>query len=126
MCVGGRFVLGLLAGFWAGPAGEGATLASEAAGEEFFQALATGVVQDLAGLVLPGRHTAMAPAPHVGRAFLRAIGPYRAADRPGIPDAYARLPFGRRSDTHAPPVPRTHPNHHPTHALSTTLEPWPH
>src|SRR3546814_9061377 len=101
MCVGGRFVLGLLAGFWAGPAGEGATLASEAAGEEFFQALATGVVQDLAGLVLPGSHTAMALAPHVGRAFLRVIGKYKEADRPGILDAFARLPFGWSFDTAA-------------------------
>src|SRR3546814_17679590 len=64
-------------------AGEGATLASEAAVEEFFQARATGVVQDLAGLVLPGSHTAMALAPHVGRAFLRVIGKYKEADRPG-------------------------------------------
>src|SRR3546814_12081979 len=60
-----------------------------------------GVWRGLGGVGLHGSHTAMGRAPHVGRAFLRGIGTYREADRPGIRDACARLPFGWSFDTAA-------------------------
>ena len=68
-------------------------MTSDIIGEAAFRDVATGLLQDLAGVVLPGSHTAMALAPHVSRAFFRVLQRYRESDRPGILDAVARLPF---------------------------------
>jgi serine/threonine protein kinase len=68
-------------------------MTSDIIGEDAFRDVATGLLQDLAGIVLPGSHTAMALAPHVSRAFFRVLQRYRESDRPGILDAVARLPF---------------------------------
>jgi hypothetical protein len=68
-------------------------MTSDIIGEAAFRDVATGLLQDLAGIVLPGSHTAMALAPHVSRAFFRVLQRYRESDRPGILDAVARLPF---------------------------------
>lgn len=69
-------------------------MVSDVIGEEVFHDLTTGLLQDLAGVVLPGSHTAMALAPHVSRAFFRVLQKHRESERPGILDAVARLPFG--------------------------------
>src|SRR5512138_1088906 len=67
--------------------------AAAAAGEKLFLDVTTGLLQDLAGIALPGSHTAMALAPHVGRALFRAVQAFREAERPAVLDAFARLPF---------------------------------
>ena len=67
--------------------------AAAAAGERLFLDLTAGLLQDLAGVVLPGSHTAMALAPHVGRALYRAVQRFGEAERPGVLDGFARLPF---------------------------------
>ncbi|MGF1629753.1 MAG: serine/threonine-protein kinase [Kiloniellaceae bacterium] len=68
-------------------------MVSDIVGEEVFQDLVTAALRDVAGMVLPGSHTAMALAPHVGRAFLRILKKYRESDQPRILDAFTRLPF---------------------------------